>query len=127
MQEIHDASAALMEAERLLAIDGTTDASVVWRVSAVVPLAAILFTVAHAHHGRVEVTEVREAASRPAADPGHPELPNWVAIAKSCPNDMLGGRLLRAANLTVRQRDSIKTVMLEVLAPTTDSSENSGE
>lgn len=115
MIEIRDASAALLEAERLLA--GPEDVwTGPWRVCAAVPLAAILLAVANGLDGRVELAAVRDVASQPAPDSDRPEVPSWVSIARLCPDEVLARRLMMVAEYSVLQRDSIKAVMVEALA-----------
>lgn len=116
MTEIRSAEAALIEAERLLATVSEKDTSIaMWKSSAVYPLAAILRAVAHDTGGDPTLAAVHNVASRPEAGANNPGVPDWLWAARTCPDARLAEELKRACVMSVRQRDSIKTVILEAL------------
>lgn len=116
MTEIRSAETALIEAERLLASVNETDTSTsLWKSSAVYPLAAILLAVAHDSGGFPTLAAVHNVVARPDAGVKHPGVLDWLWAARACPNEMLAEALRQASAMGVRQRDSIKSVILEAL------------
>lgn len=116
MTEIRSAEAALIEAERLLDSVHETDISTgMWKSSAVYPLAAILLAVAHDSSGEPTLAAVHNVASRPAAGANNPGVPDWLWAAQTCPDARLAEELGRVSVMSVRQRDSIKAVILEAI------------
>lgn len=115
MTAIRDNTSALMEAERLLAgnIDRAGSADC-WISQAVAPLAAILLSTKD-HDHQVDLTRARATAAVTVAVPGGDEQPSWVQAALRCPDLHLGEALARVLTRSVRQRDSIQSVMLEAL------------
>lgn len=116
MIEIRSAQAALIEAERLLATVSEEDTSTaLWKSSAVYPFAAILLAVTHDSGGQATLAAVHNVAARPDAGANNPEVPDWHWAAEACPNGMLAEELERVSAMNVRQRDSIKAVIIEAL------------
>ncbi|SKL15689.1 Uncharacterised protein [Mycobacteroides abscessus subsp. massiliense] len=116
MTEIRSAEGALIEAERLLAMvseKGTSTA--LWKSSAVYPLAAILLAVTHDNGGHATLAAVHNVAARPDAGTNNPGVPDWHWAAQTCPNDRLAEALGQTLTMDGRQRDSIKSVILDAL------------
>lgn len=116
MIEIRSAETALIEAERLLATVSEKDTSTaLWKSSAVYPLAAILLAVTRDNGGQATLAAVHNVAARPDAGANNPGVPDWHWAAQTCPNDMLAQALGQASTMNARQRDSIKSVILDAL------------
>lgn len=116
MTEIRSAEAALIEAERLLATVSEKDTSTaLWKSSAVCPLAAILLAVTHDNGGQATLAAVHNVAARPDAGTNNPGVPDWHWAAQTCPNDRLAEALGQTLTMNGRQRDSIKSVILDAL------------
>lgn len=116
MTEIRSAETALIEADRLLASVNETDTSTaLWKSSAVYPLAAILLAVAHDSGGHPTLAAIHNVAAQPDAGPNNSGVLDWLWAAQACPNEMLAEALRQASATHVRQRDSIKSVILEAL------------
>lgn len=116
MIEIRSAETALTEAERLLATVSEKDPSAaLWKSSAVYPLAAILLAVTHDNGGHATLAAVHNVAARPDAGTNNPGVPDWRWAAQTCPNEGLAQALGQALAMDVRQRDSIKSVILDAL------------
>ncbi len=117
MTEIRNTASALMEAERILttgtaAGDGSGG---MWVSVAVAPLAAILLSTADPGTSQIDLGRARAAAAVTVAAPGCGDQLSWVQAALRCPDLSLGEALARALAMDVRQRDSIKAVMVEAL------------
>lgn len=117
MSEIRNTAAALMEAERMLttraaAGDGSGG---LWVSVSVAPLAAILLSTADPGTSRIDLGRARATAAVTVAAPGCVDQPSWMQAALRCPDLSLGEALARALAMDVRQRDSIKAVMVEAL------------
>ncbi|SIK54446.1 hypothetical protein [Mycobacteroides abscessus] len=116
MIEIRSAETALTEAERLLATVSEKDPSTaLWKSSAVYPLAAILLAVTHDNGGHATLAAVHNVAARPDAGAKNPGVPDWRWAAQACPNERLAQALGQVLAMDARQRDSIKSVILDAL------------
>lgn len=112
--EIHSASEALTEADRLLAASpGDAD---LWRSYTTSPLAAVLLATAHANAGFAHLTAAPELLVGTSSEL-HDDLgSSLVSVADPCPNRLLSDALRNAAGLSPRQRDSVLITALDALS-----------
>lgn len=113
---IHTSAEALEVSEHLLTnTDDVDSPDGVLRSWAVLPLAAVLLTVAHANGGQVQLAAVRKAFW-PASQATRSRGDRWALLATSCPDRHLADRLRAIARMNGRQRDSLVLTILDAVA-----------
>ncbi|QSN49593.1 hypothetical protein [Mycobacteroides abscessus] len=115
MTEIGNAQTAVRAAERILTARADDTESFKWTSMSVQPLAAILLTTASQNTGLLDLDQARQVAEVTDVRITGDRCASWIEAALKCPDKPLGEYLARALSMPVRQRDSIRAVMLQAL------------
>lgn len=115
MTMIGNAQAAVGEAERILTAGAAGTEPLIWTSMSVEPLAAILLTTARPNTGLIDLGQARQVAEVTDVRITGDGCASWIDAALKCPDKPLGEGLARALSMPLRQRDSIRAVMLEAL------------
>lgn len=115
MTMIGSAQNAVCAAERILTAGAADPESFIWTSLSVQPLAAILLTTARRNTDLLDLDQARQVAEVTDVRITGDGCASWIDAALKCPDKPLGEGLARALSMPLRQRDSIRAVMLQAL------------